>query len=107
VSSSQCSSAKEASFVAFGCTKTDRVARAAAKAYLQVMAELKQMTGADTCAMETATQVLATLAKEMQAARLAATQATPAAAAQVSLGGVSDGDRSGCGEECAAECCAR
>jgi hypothetical protein len=57
---SGCSSSP-ARYVAFGCEKTDRLARAAARAYLDRMRELKLTAGAEGCAAKAASGVLASL----------------------------------------------
>lgn len=80
-----------ARFVAFGCEKTDRIARAAARAYLELINELKIINGADGCPAECATKVLAAVLDEQQAERAAA--AAPAVdeeAVTVSFGAVGD-----------------
>jgi hypothetical protein len=77
--------AKQARFVAFGCEKSDRLARVAAQSYINLLMEMKKMYGAEGCPVEAATKVLASVAEEIQGERVAKTDAAP-----VSLGAVSD-----------------
>ena len=69
---STCGSAASARYVAFNCEKTDRVARAAARAYLDLMREIKLSAGADGCAAKAASRVLASVVDEMVAEQTAA-----------------------------------
>ena len=80
-------SATGAKYVAFGCEKSDRIARAAAKAYMAVMAELKDVAGAKGCSVKTAQDVLTAMVDDMQAERVAAAGTT---VETVSFGIVSD-----------------
>ena len=85
-------SAAPARYVAFGCEKTDRVARAAARAYIDLMRELKLSSGAEGCSAKAASQVLASVLDQMRAERTAQTPDAPVAdvkTTSVSLGVVS------------------
>jgi len=68
---SACRASQKATYVAFGCKKTDKVARAAARAYIQLMSELKDYSGAEGCSASAANQVLAAVLNEMRAERAA------------------------------------
>jgi hypothetical protein len=81
--------AKQARFVAFGCEKSDRLARVAAQSYINLLMEMKKMYGAEGCPVEAATKVLASIAEEIEGERVAKTDAAPEAAT-VSFGAVSD-----------------
>jgi hypothetical protein len=90
-----CGTTAQASFVAFDCKKTDRLARAVARAYLDLMRELKVSAGAEGCAATTATKVLASVLEDMQAEQTAAaptveTDEGVAKIETVSFGAVSD-----------------
>jgi len=61
---STCSKSKQARYVAFGCTKTDKLARTAARAYLDLIRELKAYSGADGCAVSTASKLLAQMIQD-------------------------------------------
>ena len=61
---SACSKSKQARYVAFGCNKTDKLARTAARAYLDLIRELKTYSGADGCAVSTASKLLAQLIQD-------------------------------------------
>ncbi len=74
---SACSKAAKASYVAFGCKKTDRVARAAAVAYLEIMRELQAYSGAKGCSLDTASKLLASVLKDIQAQSTATAAVTP------------------------------
>ena len=97
--------ASKASYVAYGCDKSDQIARAAAKAYLTIMSELKKVNGADVCAMKTAHETLTAMLEEMQAERMAAAQ--PVVEVEtVSFGVVSESPA--CDSACSSsktECC--
>ena len=86
----------KASYVAFGCQKTDKVARAAARAYLALMSELKDYSGAEGCSASAANQVLASVLADMQAERAAQVEAVVETESvsnietSVSFGAVSD-----------------
>lgn len=77
------STAASTKYVAFGCEKTDRLARAAAKAYLTMMAEIKEMTGAEGCSVAAAKEVLASMIADME-------RDSKTEVAAVSFGAVSD-----------------
>ena len=102
---SACSSAAKASYVAFGCKKTDRVARAAAVAYLEIMRELQLYSGAKGCSLNTASKLLASILDDMQAERTTTVAVTPTTetvanietSPVVSLGAVSDVQKKTCG----------
>ena len=82
-----------ARYVAFGCEKTDRIARAAARAYIDLMRELKLSSGAQGCSAKAASQVLASVLDEMRAERTAETPDAPVAdvkTTSVSLGVVGE-----------------
>ena len=67
-----CASQKaKAKYVAFGCKKTDKVARAAARAYIALMSELQDYSGAKGCSAQAANQLLASVLGEMRAERVA------------------------------------
>ncbi len=68
---SACSASKQAKYVAYGCKKTDKVARAAARAYIQLMSELKDYSGAEGCSAQAASQVLTAVLADMRAERTA------------------------------------
>ncbi len=61
---STCSKSKQARYVAFGCQKTDRLARAAARGYLDLIRELKTYSGADGCPAATASKLLAQMLQD-------------------------------------------
>jgi hypothetical protein len=61
---STCSKSKQARYVAFGCNKTDKLARTAARAYLDLIRELKTYSGADGCAVSTASKLLAQMIQD-------------------------------------------
>ena len=92
---SACSKSKQARYVAFGCQKTDRLARAAARGYLDLIRELKTYSGADGCPAATASKLLAQMLQDDSAR---AQVQTPVVAVEVvsnietpvSLGAVSD-----------------
>ncbi len=96
-----CHGAAKARYVAFNCEKTDRVARAVARAYLDVIRELKLSTGAEGCSAEAASQVLAAVLADMQAERTAtaAAEAQPAVVetSTVSFGAVAETAKPECG----------
>ncbi len=100
-----CSIAAKASYVAFGCKKTDRVARAAAVAYLDIMRELQRYSGAKGCSLDTASKLLASVLNDIQDQRTVTAAATPATetvanietSPVVSLGAVSDVRKKTCG----------
>jgi hypothetical protein len=96
-----CAGAKKASYVAFNCEKTDRLARALANAYLDLMREVKLTAGADGCAAKTASKVLASVIDEMSAEQTAATgESVEVEVVPVSLGAVgekSKATKSSCG----------
>ena len=54
-----------ASYVAYGCDKSNSIARAAAEGYLRVLVAMKQSSGADDCPMETAQKTLASTIDQM------------------------------------------
>ena len=76
--------ATPARYVAFGCSKSDRIARAAAEAYLTVMRDLKLSSGAEGCSAQAASRVLAAVLADGRPA------ATDPEVAAVSFGAVSD-----------------
>ena len=102
---SACSKFAKASYVAFGCKKTDRVARAAAVAYLEIMRELQLYSGAKGCSLDTASKLLASILDDMQAERATTVAVTPTTetvanietSPVVSLGAVSDIQKKTCG----------
>ena len=77
-------------YVAFGCRKTDRIARAAARSYLDMMRELKLSSKAEGCSASAASKVLASVLDQMRADRAAADSDEAPQAAPVSLGAVRD-----------------
>ncbi len=86
---------KQDRYVAFGCSKTDKLARAAANGYLQIMRELKTYSGADGCAASCASKLLAQVLAD-QSAQANATVDVPVVETvanietPVNLGAVSD-----------------
>ena len=76
--------ATPARYVAFGCDKSDRIARAAAEAYLTVMRDLKLSSGAEGCSAQAASRVLAAVLADARRA------AADTEVAVVSFGAVSD-----------------
>ncbi len=68
---SACCASQKAKYVAFGCKKTDKVARAAARAYIALMSELQDYSGAKGCSAQAANQLLASVLDEMRAERVA------------------------------------
>ncbi len=83
-------SADPTPYVAFGCRKTDRIARAAARSYIDLMRELKLSSGAEGCSASAASKVLASILDEMRADRAAAASDEAPQATPVSLGAVRD-----------------
>ncbi len=77
-------------YVAFGCRKTDRIARAAARSYIDLIRELKLSSQAEGCSATAATKVLASILDEMRADRAAAASDEAPQATPVSLGAVRD-----------------
>ncbi len=77
-------------YVAFGCRKTDRIARAAARSYLDLIRELKLSSQAEGCSAAAASKVLASVLDQMRADRAAADSDEAPQAAPVSLGAVRD-----------------
>ena len=77
-------------YVAFGCRKTDRIARAAARSYIDMMRELKLSSKAEGCSASAASKVLASVLDEMRADRAAAASGEAPLATPVSLGAVRD-----------------
>ena len=69
--SSACSKSKQARYVAFGCNKTDKFARTAARAYLDLIRELKAYSGADGCSVSTASKLLAQMIQDDSARAVA------------------------------------
>ncbi len=61
---SACSKSKQARYVAFGCKKTDQLARAATRGYINLIRELKTYSGADGCAASTASKLLAQMLQD-------------------------------------------
>ena len=94
---SACSKSKQARYVAFGCNKTDKLARTAARAYLDLIRELKTYSGADGCSVSTASKLLAQMIQD-DSARADATVVVDVPVVEtvsniettVSLGAVSD-----------------
>ena len=83
-------SADPTPYVAFGCRKTDRIARAAARSYIDLMRELKLSSGAEGCSAAAAVNVLASVLDGMRADRTAAASDEAPQATPVSLGAVGD-----------------
>ena len=83
-------SADPTPYVAFGCRKTDRIARAAARSYIDMMHELKLSSGAEGCSAAAASKVLASILDEMRADRAAAASDEAPQATPVSLGAIRD-----------------
>ncbi len=83
-------SADPTPYVAFGCRKTDRIARAAARSYIDLMRELKLSSKAEGCSAAAAAKVLASVLNEMRADRAAAASDEAPQATPVSLGAVRD-----------------
>ena len=81
---STCSKSKQARYVAFGCDKSDRIARAAAETYLTAIRDLKISSGAEGCSAQAASQVLAAVLADARRA------AADTEVAVVSFGAVSD-----------------
>ncbi len=82
---------KNERFVAFGCNKTDKLARAAANGYLDVMRALQVYSGADGCAASCASKLLAqVLADKSAQAQTTKTETVANIETPVSLGAVSD-----------------
>jgi len=81
-SAAECSGAANATFVAYDCTNCDRIARAAAKAYMAIMVELKNVAGVEGCPADNAQKTLAALMTERAGAN--------AEVKAVSLGAVSE-----------------
>ncbi len=77
-------------YVAFGCRKTDRIARAAARSYLDLIRELKLSSQAEGCSAAAAAKVLASVLDEMRADRAAAASDEASQVSPVSLGAVRD-----------------
>ena len=82
VASADCASSCEsgvkstnARYVAYGCESSDRIARVAARAYLEMLVELKGLGEADGCPMEAARDTLASVIDEMMAERMASDEA--------------------------------
>ncbi|NNF42665.1 MAG: hypothetical protein HKN62_06400 [Phycisphaerales bacterium] len=91
VKSGECSSAKDVKFVAYGCEKSDAVAQAAAKAYLEVMHAIQTVAGQEGCPSDTAHKVLTAVVERIQAeyaaqAKADAPAATPATVSFGALG---------------------
>ena len=88
-----------------GCKKTDRVGRAAAVAYLEIMRELQLYSGAKGCSLDTASKLLASVLNDIQAENTATAAVTPTTetvanietSPVVSLGAVRDGKKKTCG----------
>ncbi len=90
-----CSKSKQARYVAFGCKKTDKLARAAARGYLDLIREMKTYSGADGCAVSTASKLLAQMIQDDSARAQAQTpevkvEAVANIQTPVALGAVSD-----------------
>ncbi|MEE8458584.1 MAG: hypothetical protein V3S08_01855, partial [Phycisphaerales bacterium] len=68
---STCSKASQARYVAFGCNKTDKLARTAARGYLDLIRELKAYSGADGCSVSTASKLLAQMIQDDSARAVA------------------------------------
>ena len=77
------------SYVAFGCDKTDRIARAAARAYVAMMIELKQVAGGQGCSDQACTEVLAVVLADRNEQRDAIAE-TEVVVTPVSLSAVSE-----------------
>lgn len=95
---SQCSkSAQKTRYVAFESTKCDRLARIAARNYLNLLVELKQVAGVEGCPMNAANKTLSAVMAELQAEMAAANadEQTDTEAVAVSMGAVSE-QASGC-----------
>ena len=78
-----------ASYVAYGCDKSDKIARAAAKAYLTRMYEVNSINGVEGCPGPMANEVLAAVITDIQK-QMAGQQTAAVPAANISLGAVSD-----------------
>ena len=91
---STCSKSKQARYVAFGCMKTDKLARAAARGYLDLIRELKTYSGADGCPAATASKLLAQMLQDDSAQAQTQTDVKVETVANietpVSLGAVSE-----------------
>lgn len=102
---SSCSKATnaKATYVAFGCEKTDRIARAMARAYISMIKELKASGQYDGCAASAASKVLAAVLDDMQAEQLAQgeieVEVTPVVETDVAFGIVSDAPKKSCGSK--------
>jgi hypothetical protein len=81
--------------MAFGCDKSDRIARTAARAYLEILMAMKDVSGAEGCPIEAARETLANVVVQMREARANAGGAETVA---VSLSAVRDAD-------CSPACC--
>jgi hypothetical protein len=87
----------QARYVAFNCEKTDHMARALARAYLDLMRELKVTTGGEGCSAKAATEVLAAVLQDMQNEQEATASTAEFEVAPVSLGAVGDSCKKTCG----------
>jgi len=86
-----------ARFTAFNCNKTDRVARTAARAYMSIMVELKEMSGYEGCPMAAAQKTLMAAMQDLQTDRAQADASDDADATTVSMAAMRDGkDKAGC-----------
>ncbi len=63
--------------MAFGCRKSDKIARDAARTYLQVVRQLQAKSGAEGCPLESATEVLGVLLEDIRSDRSAAAGTAP------------------------------
>ena len=92
-----------ATYVAFGCAKTDAAVRKAAYAYLKAVAQMQEKIGAKGCALEAASKTLAAIVSEEMAkyqGQAATAKSDAPVVTKVSLGSVS-----GCGPDCTKACC--
>ena len=97
------SATANATYVAFGCTKTDAAVRKAAYAYLKAVAQMQEEIGAKGCALEAASKTLAAVVSEEMAkyqGQAVTAKSNAPAVTSVSLGSVS-----GCGPDCTKACC--
>ena len=83
--------------MAFNCEKTDHMARALARAYLDLMRELKVTTGGEGCAAKAATEVLASVLQDMQNEQEATASTVEVEVVPVSLGAVGESCQKTCG----------
>ncbi|MEM7230114.1 MAG: hypothetical protein AAF432_15005, partial [Planctomycetota bacterium] len=92
-----CDGAQAVTYTVYDCSKCDSLARVAARSYMNMLVELKSITGTEACPAEAAQQALAAVMKDMQAEQMA--KAATVETTTVSLGAVSEK-----AESCSASC---